>query len=84
MIENAEILPLDSALNAEKTQVIHYEREDYILPMLNLPQPCYILLTVEDDTVSLTIGDRWIQWDRKTGRFQGAGTWETDEDGELI
>lgn len=84
MIENAETLPLDSALNAEKTKVIHYEREDSILPLLNLPLPCHILITVEEEVVSLSIDDRWLQWDRKTGRFQGAGTWEYDEDGDLI
>jgi hypothetical protein len=84
MVENTETLPLDSALNIEKTEVIHYEREDSILPMLNLPYPCPILITVEDDAVSLSIGERWLRWDRKTGRFEDAGTWEFDENGELI
>ena len=53
-----------------------YKEEDLILSRLNLPNPCpiKIIISEEDNYLSLQIGPRDYSWDLTTKEFIGAGT----------
>jgi hypothetical protein len=53
-----------------------YKDSDIVLPMLTLPDPCNILIDIDEDlnTVSLLIGQRDWTWDKRTGELIGCGT----------
>ena len=52
----------------------YYATEDGILPLVTLPSPCPIRVTVTVRYVCLHVGPRDWQWDRATGDLIGAGT----------
>ena len=52
-----------------------FNYEDIILPTLKLPNPCPINIRVEKDIISLTVGPRDWEFDRKTGEMVGCGAW---------
>jgi hypothetical protein len=51
-----------------------FEYKDLVLPIIKLPDPCPIYLEISDDIIGLSIGQRDFEWDRKTGKLNGAGT----------
>lgn len=58
----------------EKERKRTYKTSDLILPTLNLGKQASIRIEVDGENVCLFIGPRDWQWDRKTGKFVGAGT----------
>jgi cytochrome c1 len=56
-----------------------YKQNDLILPHLNLPYPCPIRIVVTENRkgegyISLFVGQRDWEWNRKTGKFVASGT----------
>ena len=51
-----------------------YGTLDGILPLVTLPSPCLIRVTVGPRDVCLYVGPRDWRWDRATGELIGAGT----------
>jgi hypothetical protein len=46
---------------------------DLVIRMLDFKQPTPISITITDDEVNLIVGNRDIQWDRKTKKVVGSG-----------
>lgn len=53
-----------------------YKESDIILPMLTLPDPCKIIIEIDEDLneVSLQVGNREWVWDKNTCELIGCGT----------
>jgi hypothetical protein len=51
-----------------------FEVDDLILPKLELPNPCQIIIKITDKNLRLYIGPRDWQWDMKTELLVGQGT----------
>lgn len=52
---------------------MEYSQKDIVLPDLDLPNPCTVRVKITDKYVFLFVGPRDWQWDKRTGRFVGAG-----------
>ena len=50
-----------------------YQTEDLVVSTLQLPQPCRIEITIDDDYLKLYVGGRDWMWDIKTGELTGSG-----------
>jgi len=72
----SKVLKAVGEVLAEKTKTpAHvYKTSDLILPTLNLGRQVKIRIEMDGENVYLFIGPRDWQWDRKTGKFVGAGT----------
>jgi len=58
----------------DKTEQTVFQENDLILPHLQLPCPVKIKITLEQDCLTLVVGPRDWQWDRRTGKMVGCGT----------
>ena len=58
-----------------------FKTEDSIIPMLDLPDPCPVRVTITDKHLHVFIGPRDFQFDLETGRHIGSGTGMTREAG---
>jgi hypothetical protein len=59
------------------TKKVKYETfvsDDLIIPMLKFESPCQITVTIADHEVHLSIGNRDMTWNRRTGTMTDAGT----------
>ena len=52
-----------------KKSVKVFEARDLVIPILDLPVPCPIKVEIDDDRVSLFMGNRTIEWDKQTGEI---------------
>jgi hypothetical protein len=57
-----------------KGKIFKTLQEDLILPTLKLKKNCTIHFTVVGDEVTLVLGPRDWQWNQKTGKLIGCGT----------
>jgi hypothetical protein len=51
-----------------------FQHNDLVLPMLELPNPCPVELTIDDDYVCLREGPRDWQWSAADSEFLSCGT----------
>ena len=51
-----------------------YKTEDLILPDIQLPKPCPIVISITKNVVSVQIGQRDCNWDTVSGELIGCGT----------
>jgi hypothetical protein len=63
-----------SSIVATTDTVETFTTEDQILAGLKLSSPVIITVEFTDDVVTLQIGQRDFEWDRKTKELIGAGT----------
>ena len=60
-------------LAREELEGIEYKTEDLVLPILQLPNPLPIKITMDGESLRLYVGPRDFQFSRKTGECVGAG-----------
>jgi hypothetical protein len=60
---------------------MEYHTNDKVLPILKLPDPCPISLSLDDDAyIHLSIGPRDITFNRKSGKVAGSGCFLGNQD----
>jgi hypothetical protein len=51
--------------------------DDLVIPIIQereqFPNPCRVMVIVDDDQIKLTVGPRDWQWNRETGELIGSG-----------
>ena len=57
-----------------KSTMKEFKQNDLILPMLKLPNPCPVRITLDEKYLRLFVGQRDWQWNLEDGHLVGCGT----------